>query len=56
MVPADREEETFYQHEGEQWLYVLSGRLRLEVADEEHVLESGDAAHFDAGNTHKIAA
>ena len=56
IVPADREEETFYQYEGEQWLYVLSGRLRLEVADEEHVLESGDAAHFDAGNTHKLAA
>lgn len=61
VVPADREEETLYQHEGEQWLYVLSGRLRLEVqtlgvADEEHVLELGDAAHFNAGNMHKLAA
>ncbi len=56
VVPADREGETIYQHEGEQWLYVLSGRLRLEIADEEHVLEPGDAAHFDAGNPHKLAA
>lgn len=56
VVPADREGEPLYQHEGEQWLYVLSGRLRLEIADEEHLLEPGDAAHFDAGNPHKLAA
>jgi len=56
VVPAEREGETLYQHEGEQWLFVLSGRLRLEIADEEFVLGAGDAAHFDAGKPHKLAA
>lgn len=63
VVPADREEETLYQHEGEQWLYVRSlrpavpgGSKTLEVADEENVLELGDAAHLDASNPHKLAA
>jgi transcriptional regulator with XRE-family HTH domain len=56
VVPADREEEPLYQHEGEQWLYVLSGRLRLEIADEEFMLGVGDAAHFDASSPHKLAA
>lgn len=56
VVPADREESTLYRHEGEQWLYVLSGRLRLRIADEEVVLEEGDAAHFDADNDHRIEA
>ncbi|CAN5327492.1 XRE family transcriptional regulator [soil metagenome] len=56
VVPAEREGETLYQHEGEQWLYVLSGRLHLEIGEEEFVLEPGDAAHFDAGNPHRLAA
>lgn len=56
VVPAAREGETLYQHEGEQWLYVISGRLRLELADEEFVLGSGDAAHFSADNAHRLKA
>lgn len=56
VVPAEREGDTLYQHEGEQWLYVLSGRLCLEFADEEIVLGPGDAAHFDADNPHTLRA
>jgi transcriptional regulator with XRE-family HTH domain len=56
IVPAEREEDVAYQHEGEQWLYVLSGRLSLKIADEEFVLESGDAAHFDAEVSHHLGA
>ncbi len=56
VVPAERAGDTLYRHEGEQWLYVLRGRLRLELADEEIVLGPGDAAHFDADNPHKLSA
>lgn len=56
VVPAGREEEKLYQHEGEQWLYVLSGRLWLRLAEEEFVLEPGDAAHFDAEKPHQLSA
>ena len=56
VVPAERAGDTLYQHEGEQWLYVLSGRLRLEVSDEDLVLGPGDAAHFDADTPHKLSA
>lgn len=56
VVPVGREEEKLYQHEGEQWLYVLSGRLLLKLADEEFVLEPGDAAHFDAERPHQLSA
>ena len=56
VVPAEREAEALYRHEGEQWLYVLSGRLRLEMAGEEVELEAGDAAHFDADNPHRFEA
>jgi transcriptional regulator with XRE-family HTH domain len=56
VVPAEREEEKLYQHEGEQWLYVLSGRLRLMLTDKEFVLEPGDSAHFDAESPHQLSA
>ncbi len=56
VVPAEREGDTLYKHEGEQWLYVLSGRLRFEISGEEVVLEAGDAAHFDADNPHRLEA
>ena len=45
-----------YQHDGEEWLYVLSGTLRLALADETHLLHPGDAAHFDARVPHRLAA
>ena len=56
VVPAERAGDTLYRHEGEQWLYVLSGSLCLELPDEEVVLNPGDAAHFDADNPHKLSA
>lgn len=56
VVPADRAGDTLYRHEGEQWAYVLSGRLRLELGGEEVVLGPGDAAHFDADGPHKFSA
>ena len=57
VVPAGRGEgEAPYRHEGEQWLYVLSGKLRLELSGEEFVLDPGDAAHFDADQPHRLTA
>jgi transcriptional regulator with XRE-family HTH domain len=56
VVPAQREEDVLYKHEGEQWLYVLSGRLSLKLGEEETTLVSGDAAHFDADEPHQLAA
>ncbi len=57
VVPAEREEGELYRHEGEQWLYVLSGRLGFKIGEEEEVvLEPGDAAHFDAENPHRFTA
>ncbi|MGW1885051.1 helix-turn-helix domain-containing protein [Streptomyces sp. NPDC001970] len=43
-------------HPGEEWLYVLEGRLRLGLGDTVHELESGDSAHFDSLTPHRIAA
>lgn len=39
-------------HEGYEWLYVLSGRLRLVLGEAETVLEPGEAAEFDTRVPH----
>lgn len=39
-------------HEGYEWLYVLSGRLRLLLGETETVLEPGEAAEFDTRVAH----
>lgn len=39
-------------HEGYEWLYVLSGRLRLVLGDHDLVLTAGEAAEFDTHTPH----
>ncbi|MBB5936220.1 helix-turn-helix domain-containing protein [Streptomyces zagrosensis] len=43
-------------HPGEEWLYVLRGQMRLALGEATHVLDVGDAAHFDSMTPHRIAA
>lgn len=39
-------------HEGYEWMYVLSGRLRLVLGDKDVVLEPGEVAEFDTKLPH----
>ncbi len=41
-------------HEGYEWLYVLSGRLRLQLGDQELLLNPGEVAEFDTRVPHLI--
>ncbi|KAF4405837.1 MULTISPECIES: helix-turn-helix domain-containing protein [Streptomyces] len=43
-------------HEGYDWLYVLSGRLRLALGEHDLVLTAGEAAEFDTRVPHGFAA
>ncbi|HWM39807.1 MAG TPA: XRE family transcriptional regulator [Streptomyces sp.] len=42
-------------HEGYEWLYVLSGRLRLALGEHDLVLTAGEAAEFDTRVPHGFA-
>jgi quercetin dioxygenase-like cupin family protein len=55
-IPPQREHQDFYHHDGEEWLYVLAGQLRLIFEHEEHLLKPGDSAHFEAHTPHRLAA
>ncbi|MEV0370220.1 XRE family transcriptional regulator [Streptomyces sp. NPDC050636] len=48
-VEGPREQRT---HEGYEWMYVLSGRLRLLLADRDVELRAGEAAEFDTRLPH----
>ena len=49
---AERGEPEPRTHDGHDWLYVLSGRLRLVLGDEDLVLEPGEAAEFSTWTPH----
>ena len=41
-----------HEHEGVELVFVLSGRLVIEVGERSVVLDAGDAVHFDSGVAH----
>ena len=51
-IPATRRRADPRTHQGYEWLYVLSGRLRLVLAHHDLVLETGQAAEFDTRVPH----
>jgi len=53
-ISPKRAGNSHFQHEGEEWIYVLSGRLRLSLAGKTYDLEPGDAAHFDSRLPHRL--
>ncbi|MFJ5222619.1 helix-turn-helix domain-containing protein [Streptomyces sp. NPDC088400] len=56
QVPYGAQGDLVRVHPGEEWLYVLDGRLRLNLGDVVHMLGPGDSAHFDSLTPHRIAA
>ena len=56
VFPADRVDHEHHDHEhgGQEWLYVLKGRLRLTLGTQRTILEPGDAAFFDAKLSHRF--
>lgn len=43
-------------HEGNEWVYVLSGRLRLLLGDQDLVLKPGEVAEFDTHLPHWLGS
>lgn len=43
-------------HDGYEWLYVLSGKLRLRLGEQDLVLGRGEAAEFDTRVPHALSA
>jgi transcriptional regulator with XRE-family HTH domain len=51
LPPAEPEAEQ-QSHEGYEWMYVLSGHVRLRLAEHDFVMKAGEAAEFDTRTPH----
>ncbi|QXT63746.1 helix-turn-helix domain-containing protein [Tessaracoccus palaemonis] len=54
--PPDGELPELRTHEGSEWIYVLSGRLRLRLGDQDLILTRGEAAEYDTRIPHAASA
>jgi transcriptional regulator with XRE-family HTH domain len=52
VIPEGQDEPDLKIHDGYEWMYVLSGRLRLVLADRDLVLRAGEVAEFDTRLPH----
>jgi transcriptional regulator with XRE-family HTH domain len=51
--PSNIDKYVFFEHEGEEFLFLLSGRVEWQIGHERHLLEPGDAVYFDARLPHR---
>lgn len=56
ILPSNNEENiTAYQHEGEEFIYILEGILTVFINNERYELYPGDSAHIDSTTVHNWA-
>ncbi|HEY4267400.1 MAG TPA: XRE family transcriptional regulator [Galbitalea sp.] len=51
-IPATDREPVLRTHGGYEWIFVLTGRLRLVLGEHDIVMGAGEAAEFDTKNPH----
>ncbi len=54
VAPMKEHKGVGYQHEGEEFVYVLSGKIEITVGDHVNRLSAGDALHFNSGIRHMM--
>lgn len=54
LEPASADEPS--SHDGQEFIYVLEGRMEVVVEDTREVLEAGDAIYYDSTSTHLVRA
>ena len=52
IIPPEKGEPELRTHEGQEWLYVLAGRMRLLLGDKDITMEAGEVAEFDTRVPH----
>ena len=51
--PSQIDKHVFFEHEGEEFLFVLSGRVEWQAGREKVILEPGDSIYFDSRLPHR---
>ena len=56
ILPVRRDRPTPRVHDGYEWVYVLTGRVRLALGEQDFELGQGEAAEFDTRVPHSFTA
>ena len=56
VIPPEPDKPTLRTHHGYEWLYVLSGQIRLILAEHDITMGRGEAAEFDTRLPHWFGA
>jgi len=54
LDPKKEHDMVAYKHEGEEFMFVIDGRVEVKVGDEIHELKKGANLHFDSGVAHHL--
>ena len=56
IKPALTNEPILSSHEGEEFIYVLNGSVKITYGQQEHVLQAGDSIYYDSIVEHLVSA
>ncbi|NKB58380.1 MAG: helix-turn-helix domain-containing protein [Alphaproteobacteria bacterium] len=51
--PADVQGDTFFEHDGEELIFILGGAVEFEIAEKRLRLQTGDSVYFDSSLPHR---
>lgn len=51
--PSHISREVFFEHSGEEFIFVLAGRVEFEIGEYKYLLETGDSLYFDSSIPHR---
>jgi quercetin dioxygenase-like cupin family protein len=54
IKPRQNHKGVGYHHEGEEFVYVLGGKIEVTVGEHVNVLETADSLHFNSGIHHQL--
>lgn len=54
LLPTEAEE--FSSHDGQEFLFVLDGEIKVQVDDEVEILKVGDSVYYDSNKPHLVKA
>jgi transcriptional regulator with XRE-family HTH domain len=51
----EQKKQSVFQHEGEEFLFVLEGKMKLTYGGARYFLEEGDSIYFDSSTPHRVS-
>lgn len=56
ILPGDENQVATSSHEGEEFIYVISGEVSVKIGKEAHLLKAGDSIYIDSIVNHQVSS